>query len=153
MAGLSLLEQRKIEARVLIPLIEAFESRLGERETHEVVRKVIEEASHERGREIASQGTGTPIEKFKSLIPIFCEAGALELVVLNHSHDAYDFNVTRCRYAEFYKEMGTSDLGFLLSCTRDFALASGISDKLELIRTRTIMQGAGYCDFRLRLKK
>jgi fumarate reductase iron-sulfur subunit len=153
MAGLSLLEQRKIEARVLIPLIEAFESRLGKREAHEVVRKVIEEASLKRGREIASQGIGTPIEKFKSLIPIFCEGGALELVVLNHSHDIYDFNVTRCRYAEFYKEMGTSDLGFLLSCTRDFALARGISDKLELIRTRTIMQGAGYCDFRLRLKK
>jgi len=153
MAGLSLLEQRKIEARVLIPLIEAFESRLGKREAHEVVRKVIEEASLKRGREIASQGIGRPIEEFKSLIPIFCEGGALELVVLNDSHDAYDFNVTRCRYAEFYKEMGTSDLGFLLSCTRDFALARGISDKLELIRTRTIMQGAGYCDFRLRLKK
>jgi fumarate reductase iron-sulfur subunit len=153
MAGLSLLEQRKIEARVLIPLIEAFESRLGKREAHEVVRKVIEGASLKRGREIASHGTGTPIEKFQSLIPIFCEGGALELVVFNYSDDIYDFNVTRCRYAEFYKEMGTSDLGFLLSCTRDLALARGISDKLELIRTLTIMQGAGYCDFRLRLKK
>ena len=87
------------------------------------------------------------------LIPTFSEEGALELEVLTHSADTYDFNVTRCRYAEFYEEMGANELGLILSCSRDFALAGGISNRLELIRTQTIMQGASHCDFRLRLKR
>jgi len=77
----------------------------------------------------------------------------MELEVLHKSTDAYDFNVTRCRYAEFYHEMGVPDLGFLLSCSRDFALTKGISGKLELSRTKTIMQGDTLCDFRFRVRK
>jgi hypothetical protein len=153
MAKLSLLAQRKIEAQVLIPLIKAFQSRFGEAAVNGVVKRFIEERALKQGREITREGAGTPLGKFISLIPTFSEGGALELEVINHSDDAYDFNVTRCRYAEFYDEMGERDLGLLLSCTRDFALASGISNRLELIRTQTIMQGAIHCDFRLRLKK
>lgn len=153
MAKLSLLEQRKIEAQALIPLIEAFQARFGKAEARQVVQKVIEERALKQGQEIAREGAGTPLEKFILLIPTFSEEGALELEVLTHSADTYDFNVTRCRYAEFYEEMGANELGLILSCTRDLALARGISKRLELIRTQTIMQGAIHCDFRLRLKK
>jgi hypothetical protein len=153
MAKLSLLEQRKIEAQVLIPLIKAFQVRFSKAEARQVVQKVIEEEALKQGQKIAREGAGTPLEKFISLIPTFSEEGALELEVLTHSADTYDFNVTRCRYAEFYKEMGANELGLILSCTRDFSLAGGISNRLELIRTQTIMQGASHCDFRLRLKK
>jgi len=153
MAKLSLLEQRKIEAQALISLIGAFQARFGKAEARQVVQKVIEERALKQGQEIAREGAGTPLEKFISLIPAFSEDDALELEVLTHTADTYDFNVTRCRYAEFYDEMGERDLGLLLSCTRDLALARGISKRLELIRTQTIMQGAIHCDFRLRLKK
>ena len=153
MRNLSLLEQRKIEAKVLIPLIEAFRSRFGKEDVDEVVQRVTEEQALRQGREIATKGIGTPLEKFESLIPKFSEEGALELEVINKSDDACDFNVTRCQYAELYKEMGASDLGLILSCARDFALARGISHGLEFNRIQTIMEGASYCDFRLRLRK
>jgi len=61
--------------------------------------------------------------------------------------------VTRCRFAEMYRGMGASDLGFLLSCSRDFSLSEGYSDALHLERTQTIMQGAAFCDFRYRLAR
>ena len=67
--------------------------------------------------------------------------------------EAFEFNVTGCRYAEFYKELGELELGSLLSCGHDFAQAQGLSPDLELTRTQTIMQGAGHCDFRYRLRK
>lgn len=82
----------------------------------------------------------------------FSAGGALEMEEIDHSQDAYAFNITRCGYAEFYKKMGVPELGFLLSCSRDFALTEGMSPDLQLTRTQTIMQGAGHCDFRFRLK-
>jgi hypothetical protein len=61
--------------------------------------------------------------------------------------------VTRCRYAEFYKELGEPELGFLLVCTADFAVADGFGGDVKLTRTQTIMQGAPHCDFRYRRVK
>ena len=153
MANMTLLEQRKIEANVLVPLIRAFQSRFGKSDSNEIVRKVIEEIALKQGHDLAKRSNGTPMEKLELLIPRFCEGDAMELEVLKKSPDAYDFNVTRCKYAEFYKDMGVPDLGFLLSCSRDFALTKGISRKLDLFRTRTIMQGDTHCDFRFRIKE
>ena len=93
------------------------------------------------------------MEKVKSLIPFFSKGSAIELKVIEDSGDAFAFNVTRCRYAEFYREMGVPELGVLLSCARDFALTRGISDRVDLTRTRTIMEGRDHCDFRFRLSK
>ena len=49
--------------------------------------------------------------------------------------------------------MGVPELGFLLSCGRDFALTEGMSPDMELTRTQTIMQGAAHCDFRFQMKR
>jgi hypothetical protein len=58
--------------------------------------------------------------------------------------------VTRCRYAEFYRELGEAELGLLLVCSADFAMAEGFGPGSELTRKQTIMQGASHCDFRYR---
>ena len=64
------------------------------------------------------------------------------------SQDAFQIDVTRCRYAQFYKELGAPELGFLLVCSQDFAFAEGLGADVKLTRTQTIMQGASHCDFR-----
>ena len=152
MKHLPLLEQRKIEARVLAPMIRAFEEELGKEKTHALVGKVIRGLAREAGEDIAKELEGTPMEKITSLLPRFNEGGALEMDVLKQDASRYEFNVTRCRFAEFYKELGIPELGQLLSCNRDFALSEGISSELELERSQTIMEGASHCDFRFRLK-
>jgi hypothetical protein len=40
------------------------------------------------------------------------------------------------------------DLGAILSCGRDGALGDGFNPRMRLVRTQTIMEGAGHCDFR-----
>jgi len=64
------------------------------------------------------------------------------------AQDALAIDVTGCRYAEFYKELGEPELGFLLVCSGDFAMAEGFGGDVELTRTQTIMQGAPTCTFR-----
>ena len=78
--------------------------------------------------------------------------GALEIDVLELTEEQFDFNVTRCRYAEMYRDLGMPDKGALLSCNRDYALIQGFDPDTELTRTQTIMQGATHCDFRYRRK-
>ena len=152
MKHLPLLEQRKIEAKVLAPIIRAFEAEFGREKTHALVGKTIEALARRDGENIAEELEGTPLEKVAALLPRFNEGDALELDVLEQDASCYEFNVTRCRFAEFYKELGMPELGRLLSCNRDFALSEGISSELELKRSQTIMEGATHCDFRFRVK-
>jgi hypothetical protein len=74
----------------------------------------------------------------------------MDIQVVGESEDHLEFNVTRCGYAEFYKELGLSELGFRVHCNRDHAMVVGFNSELELSRSQTIMQGATCCDFRFR---
>ena len=65
----------------------------------------------------------------------------------------FEIDVTGCRYAEFYKELGEPELGFLLVCGADFTTAEGFGPDIKLTRTQTIMQGASHCDFRYKRSK
>ena len=66
--------------------------------------------------------------------------------------ERFDFDVTRCRYAEMYREMGLGHIGHLMSCNRDGAFCEGYDSNLVLTREHTIMGGAPTCTFRYRYK-
>ena len=72
--------------------------------------------------------------------------------MLEDSTGRFNFNVTRCKYAEMYAALGIPELGTLLSCNRDAALIEGFNPEISLERSQTIMEGAEYCDFRYRRK-
>ena len=79
---------------------------------------------------------------------VWAGGGSLDIEMLEGGGEHLDFNVRRCRYAEFYKELGEPELGFLLVCSADFDTAEGFGPDVKLTRTQTIMQGASHCDFR-----
>lgn len=68
-------------------------------------------------------------------------------------NEAREYNVTRCRYAEFFRALGEPELGEILLCDFDFYIAEVGAPAVELTRTQTIMQGAAYCDFRYRFRR
>ena len=147
------LEQAKIQARVLLPLVKAFQAELGEERANQIVRKAWEAVARRTGEAARDLLPGNPVEKVAAGLPIFSAGGALDVEVLKQTSEAFEFNVKGCRYAEFFKELGESELGFLFSCSGDFAQAEGLSPDLEFTRSQTIMQGASHCDFRYRLRK
>jgi hypothetical protein len=59
-----------------------------------------------------------------------------------------EFDVTRCRYAEFFKALNEPELGALLMCSTDFDIAATSDGEVTLKREQTIMQGAPSCTFR-----
>lgn len=149
-----LIEQAKIQAQVLVPLVKTLQAELGEEQANALVRKALGEQYRKFGeRWWKSQGARDLGEKMASAFEGFATADALDYDVLRKDSQSFDVNVTGCRYAEFYKKIGAPELGFLLVCSSDFALAEGYGDSVQLDRTQTIMQGATHCDFRYKLEK
>ena len=149
-----MLEQVKIQAQVLVPLVEALQAELGAERANAIVRKALGELYRKfgdefwRGRESNDVGTN-----MASAFRGFAAGKALDYEVLRQAPDAFELNVTRCRYAEFYKALGVPELGFLLACGADFDLVKGYGSDVQLTRTQTIMQGATHCDFRYAVRK
>lgn len=141
------LERRKIQAEVLIPLIQAFQQAIGKERANEIAREAILNIARDDGKRWAEQ-LGDRLGGIERLArEIWAGGGSLEIKELQRSNERFDFNVTRCKYAEFYKELGLPELGTLFHCNRDFAAAEGFSG-ITLHRTQTIMNGASHCDFR-----
>jgi hypothetical protein len=149
--GVSLLQQRGIEAEVLIPLIRRLEEELGAERAHRIAAETITEIARQQGRHVREALGRDDLEGFTHVKDTWSGAGGdLTIETLRQDGERLEFNVVGCRFAEMYRQLGASDLGFLLSCGRDYALSEGYSDELVLERTQTIMQGASHCDFRYR---
>ena len=146
------LVRREIEARILGPMIDAFADAFGRERVLELVRSTIVEIARNQGRAMQMADDGNDLEAFAGTMEAWKRGGALETDTLTSTGDVFDFNVTRCRYAEMYREIGMEELGSILSCARDYALIEGYNDSVDLTRTRTIMEGASHCDFRYRLR-
>ena len=65
-----------------------------------------------------------------------------------YDKQALEFDVTRCRYAEFFRALGEPELGALLICETDFDIAAAGGGEVTFTRDQTIMQGAPSCTFR-----
>ena len=151
MPDLPIIELRRIEANIIKPIFEEMAAELGEEKARRILGAAIRKNAIEQGRALAeAAGEPTGIAGFAKLLERWTANDALRIEVLEQDDERFDFNVTRCRYSEMYREMGLGDLGALLSCNRDGAFCEGYDSRLELTRPQTIMSGASHCNFRYR---
>ena len=148
------IEQVKIQAQVLIPLVKALQAELGEERANAIVRSALGDLYRKFGEKWwRSRGSSNFGDAIASAFATYAAGDALDYEVVKQTPDAFELNVTGCRYAQFYEKLGTPELGFLLTCSADFPMAEGFGADIQLTRTQTIMQGASHCDFRYALKK
>jgi predicted ArsR family transcriptional regulator len=152
-AKLGVLTRREVEARILVPLINALAEAFGRDEVLDVVRDTIVKIAREQGAALGQQMGGNSLKHFVDSLVYWTRDNALEIELIEKSDAVLSFNVTRCRYAELYQSLGIREMGTSFSCTRDYALIEGFNPEISLERTQTIMEGAEYCDFRYRRKK
>jgi len=148
-ASVELLTRRGIEAMIVGPLCQAFSDEFGAENVLKVARKVVEGVALAQGAELAKSLGNRSLNTFCAAIESWRSGGALEIETVEQTENRLSFNVTRCRYAEMYGELGIRELGVVLSCSRDFALIRGFNPAMRLTRTQTIMEGADHCDFRI----
>jgi hypothetical protein len=150
---LGLLTRREIEARIAGPLIKAFMQETGEKRGLEIVREVIVSLAKEGGEMLREFVEGSGLEDFAKGLPLWTQDDAISFDLVEMTPEKITMNVTRCRYVEMYKDLGMEDLGYSLSCARDFAMVEGFNPDIKLERKQTLMEGADHCDFRFTHKK
>jgi hypothetical protein len=146
------LESARIGVKAQIPIVRAMQRELGVERANELIAEAL---ADEATRSIEKQLDGRKPSKMpyteKGLAATFAAGGALEYRILREDDEAFEFDVTRCRYKQLMEELDAVDLGGLLLCNGDFPAAEAAG--LELVRTQTCMQGASHCDFRYRMKR
>ena len=150
MTNLPTLTKRRLQAQVIGPIFAEMAAEIGEEKAAQILDRAIRKAAIAEGREFASKAPGgvTSMADFIKLYELWTADGALEMKVLQANDTRFDFDITRCRYAETYKEMGLGKIGHLLSCNRDGTFCEGYDPNITLERKQTIMQGAPCCTFR-----
>ena len=148
--AIGVLKRRAIEARILAPVITAMAAEFGAEAVHRVLRDVIVGIARSQGGALAATCDGNSTADLAGTLDRWKADGALEMDVLEQNDERLSYNVTRCRYAEMYRELGIPELGAILSCGRDGALIEGFNPTVQLTRTQTILGGATHCDFRYR---
>jgi len=150
---IGVLTRREVEARIVAPLLEAMMTEFGREQVLALTRQVIVAIAREQGAALAQQAGGCTLGHFAAALEPWKKGDdgqiiAMQIETLAQTESQLAFNVTRCRYAEMYRELGLPELGVILSCSRDFALIEGFNPDIHLTRSQTIMDGAPFCDFR-----
>jgi hypothetical protein len=148
--SVSVIQQAKIQAQILVPLVKALQAELGEERANALVRKALGDTYRRYGEEFWRKKNENLGKAMASAFATYAGDDALDYRLIEQSEDAFAIDVTGCRYADFYKELGEPELGFLLVCSADYSVAEGFGSDVKLTRTQTIMQGASHCDFRYR---
>ncbi len=148
---LPIIERRRIEAELLREVYETIAERYGKEEAKQLISESVRRSSIALAAQFAAEAEGgTSLQSFIDIQSNWTAENALEIEPVYRDDNRFDFNVTRCRYAEMYKAMGLGEIGGLLSCNRDGSFCEGYDPKLKMTRTQTIMEGASHCDFRYR---
>ena len=143
------LMRREIQAPIVSSLIKAFANKIGYDNTIEIVKQVVREDAILSGRTLADKyGGNTLIELSKIVNEVWANDDAMKIKIIKESKDELCFNVISCKYTDIYEKLGIRELGSILSCSRDFSFMEGFNPEIELIRTKTIMEGSECCDFR-----
>ena len=87
-------ERRKIEAGVLIPMVQAFQHAIGKERANEIAREVILELARKDGERWA-QRFGTDLSAMEQVTGVWAGGGSLDIEPIGKSLDKLDFNVVR----------------------------------------------------------
>jgi hypothetical protein len=147
-ATMAMLEKRRIEAAMLKHVYDTLKTSHGIEVAQRTIAEAVRKSAMEQAAEMAARvGGKTSLETFIGRQEQWTRGGALERDIVEQSATRYRYNVTRCKYAEMYRDMGLGEIGHLLSCRRDATFCEGYDPRIKLKRTQTIMQGASHCDF------
>ena len=154
MPPMPILTRRRIEAEFAKGVYEEMRAELGEAAARRILSAAVVKMAKAGAAAMAREAPGgkPDLDSFRAIQPLWTAEGALSIEVVKSTPAEFHFNVTRCRYAEMYREMGLAELGAVLSCNRDGAFCEGYDPKLKLERTQTLMGGASHCDFRYRVE-
>lgn len=148
----SLLDKVRIQAQVLVPVLRTLRAELGNDRANAIVRQALRDWSQQLFVAIGQTIEGSNRRKWATMHSAMGDISEQEVAVdiRRQDKEALEFDITSCRFAEFFRALGEPELGALLVCETDFDIVAAADGDVSLDRAQTIMQGAPSCTFRYR---
>ncbi len=128
-----------------VSIIRDFETAFGKEE----VERVLTEWSERVGQELAPKNISDFAgfkEYWKSTLESENWSNILTCSFTEESEKKLACRYSECLWAKTLKDLDAEDIGYILFCHPDFAMAKAIHPNLRLERSRTIMQDHGFCN-------
>ena len=118
---ISLLDKTRMQAQVLVPVLRALRTEVGDDKANAIVRDALRDWSKQLFAAIGDSVEGNPRRKWATMRSALDDVTAdeVEFEILRQDKEALDIDVTRCRFAEFFRALGEPELGSLLICATD----------------------------------
>lgn len=125
----------------LIPIMKCLANEIGKDKFIEILKRASSNA------QVQIIGPGLRSGKLK-LVRSDLMKHVLTRKDFKRTEKSAEWKVTECLFADTFREMDAADIGYATQCYPDFAAAATATPKCKLFRTKTLMQGHDYCDFR-----
>jgi hypothetical protein len=149
-SGMSLTEVFTIAYLPQLGLLRGLEKEIGSEKLVAMLKGIIDEGGKRRSAEYAKKlgknDLAAYTQNFRQADGFYQKA--LTFQIVEDAPRAFEVKVTECLWAKTYRDANAADLGYVLSCYGDFASAKGFNPKMRMIRTKTLMQGDGFCNHR-----
>lgn len=137
-----------------VVLIRAFAAEIGYQRTLGLIKEVRREAVLQAGlrwqESLVREDSRSDFELFVATLERVLRSDlhrlALEVEELERTDNRLRLKVTRCLWAEIYRELEAEEIGYAYICEPNRALPEAFSAKIRLERTKTLMLGDEYCD-------
>jgi hypothetical protein len=151
----SKLDEFRAEAQVLVPVLKAAREELGEERANALILGALRDWGRERFRHIGADIPGSPQEKWQAIKDLDMKRTRkddLDFAMLRWDAEAVEYDVTRCKYAELFRELGEPELGEVLVCGADTYLSEEVTGPdVTYTRSQCLMTGGCLCDVRWRI--
>lgn len=150
--GISWFDQVKIQTEALLPVLSALRNEIGEQEANRIVYGALRKWMKQMYEDMSNGIEGTPLEKWQKINEEIESTYIhdLEIRPIKNDSKTWEFDVTGCRFADYFRQLGEPELGAILNCEADNHLADVGESEVEFNRTQTIMKGGKCCDFRFK---
>src|SRR5207237_8684155 len=130
----------------------ALRAELGKERADAIARQALRGWSKQLFAAVGASVEGSSRRKWAAMQTALTEITEREVTVEMHRHDkeALEFDVTHCRFAEFFRALGEPELGALLVCSTDFDIVTAGGHDVSLTRDQHLIQGRPICTFRYR---
>ena len=147
---LSLLDKTRVQAQVLVPVLRALRAALGKEKADAIVKEALRGWSRDLFAAIGDGVEGSPRRKWAAMHTAMADITERDVAVEMRRKDkeALEFDITQCRFADFFRALGEPELGAILICETDFDIAAAGGVEVSFTREQTIMKGAPSCTFR-----
>jgi hypothetical protein len=147
---IALLEEIRIQVEIIMTILSTLKNEFGEEKAYSIIRKSLCPHIRDVYHNIGKRKSGSPFEKWNDvwdeIRPRIGQNVERDYIINDDKNRNY--NVKRCKFADYFKELNEPELGKILMCDFDYYIAEIGKPIVELTRTKTIMEGADCCDFR-----